>query len=138
MTTTAVQEQEFVTCRVSIDRITLGATHRPDDPQTVTMLKETITTLGLLHPITVKKGENDTYELVAGYHRLQAVKELGWTDIPVRVVAYEDPLQNEWAMIQENLSRKDLTVLDLAYSLGRSKDIYEELHPESRHGKKTK
>jgi len=138
MATTAVKEQEFLTCRVSVDHITLGATHRPADPQNVARLKENITTLGLFHPLMVKKGEHDTFELVAGYDRLQAMKELGWTDIPVRVVAYEDPLQNEWAMIQENLSRKDLTVLDLAYSLGRSKDIYEVLYPESKHGKKTK
>src|SRR5690242_13782081 len=102
--TTPVKEQEFVTCHVSVDRITLGTMPRSDDPQTVAMLKETITTLGLLNPLTVKRGEHDTFELLAGYHRLQAMKELGWTDVPVHVVAYEEKLQNEWAMIQENLS----------------------------------
>jgi hypothetical protein len=138
MAMTAVKEQEFVTCHVRVDRITLGTMPRPVDPQTVAILKETITTLGLLHPPTVKKGEHDTFELLAGYHRFQAMKELGWTEIPVHVVAYDEDLKHEWAMIQENLSRKDLTVLDLAYALGRSKEIYEDLHPESRHGKQTK
>jgi ParB-like chromosome segregation protein Spo0J len=69
MAMTAVKEQEFVTCHVRVDRITLGTMPRPVDPQTVAILKETITTLGLLHPPTVKKGEHDTFELLAGYHR---------------------------------------------------------------------
>ena len=136
MTTSTTKEQGSYET-ISIDRITLGTVQRPNDPQTVAMLKESIARGRLLHPITVKKGEDDTFELVTGYHRLLAIKELGWTEALVLVVE-QTALESEWTAIQENLHRKNLTALDLAWYLGRSKEIYEELHPEAGHGKKTK
>jgi ParB-like nuclease domain len=46
------------------------------------------------------------YELIAGQRRLEAVKRLGWTEVPVHIVNLDDILRGEFA---ENEFRKDLT-----------------------------
>lgn len=95
-------------------------------------LKESIKELGLLNPITVNKHK----VLVSGYHRLQACKELGWQEIPVTIMNF-DNLEAELAQIDENIVRNQLTVLENAEQLKRRKDIYEILHPGSTRTEKT-
>jgi len=88
---------------------------------------DSIRELGLLHPITVT---ND-HELIAGRHRLEACRVLGWTDIPVNVVTL-DALHRELAEIDENLIHNPLTVLERSEHYERRKQIYETLHPETK------
>lgn len=92
-------------------------------------LAESITTIGLLEPLVVQQNRT----LVAGRHRLEALRLLGWPLAPVRVVLLSD-LDAELAEIDENLIRNELTVLDRGVHLARRKEIYEALHPETRHG----
>lgn len=61
--------------------------------------------IGLLQPITV----TEAWRLVAGRHRLEAARSLGWKTIQA-VVVEEDELRNRLAEIDENLQRFDLTV----------------------------
>lgn len=65
--------------------------------------------IGLLQPITV----NVAGVLVAGRHRLEAARSLGWDVISAAVVE-EDDLLNRLAEIDENLQRFDLTVYEQA------------------------
>lgn len=65
--------------------------------------------IGLLQPITV----NVAGALVAGRHRLEAARSLGW-DVISAVVVEEDDLLNRLAEIDENLQRFDLTVYEQA------------------------
>jgi hypothetical protein len=46
------------------------------------------------------------YELIAGQRRLEAVKQLGWTEVAVHVVDLDEIVRGEFA---ENQFRKDLT-----------------------------
>lgn len=87
----------------------------------------------LLEPIVVRPIENDRYKLVAGLHRLEAVKILGWKDIPVHVRTLSD-FQAELAEIDENIVRRELNVLDRAIFLARKKELLEVLRPETKHG----
>lgn len=48
------------------------------------LLKESIASIGLLNSITVRP-ENGGYELIAGHNRLEAVKQLGWKEIPAKI-----------------------------------------------------
>jgi len=48
-------------------------------------LMESIRTLGLLNPPVVRAAEGEGFVLVAGHRRLEALRRLGWTDIPVTV-----------------------------------------------------
>lgn len=92
----------------------------------ITNLKESIEKSGLINPITV----NSDMRLITGYHRLQALRELGKIEIEVRVVDVKD-LQAELMEIDENLIRQELTQLENADQLKRRKQIYEKLFPDS-------
>jgi ParB family chromosome partitioning protein len=92
-------------------------------------LAASIREVGLINPITV----NQNGQLIAGWHRLEAVKLLGWSEIPASVVDMED-LDAELAEIDENLVRHDLEALDYAEEMRRRKVIYLQKHPETGHG----
>lgn len=89
-------------------------------------LAESIGMIGLLNPITVT-GDG---VLVSGLHRLRACSHLGWEKIPV----YVTDVPAELAEIDENLIRVELTALERAEHLARRKQLYEAMHPETRHG----
>jgi ParB family chromosome partitioning protein len=53
----------------------------------------------------------------------------------------EDPysdLRKQLSQYEENLIREQLSLLELCEYLGKSKAIYEELYPETKHGGVTK
>ncbi len=66
---------------VPVDNIVVGARKRPLDEARVAGLEGSIAAVGLLQPIVV----TDTLGLVAGRHRLEAARRLGWKSIPARV-----------------------------------------------------
>ena len=49
-------------------------------------LAECISQYGLLFPIAVRKVNEESYKLLAGYRRLKACKQLGKTEIEVMVI----------------------------------------------------
>ncbi len=90
----------------------------------VSALKKSLESVGLIHPVTVNQDD----ELLAGARRFQAVRELGWEEIPVQVIEKDELLQ-ELVSIDENLCRAPLNNLDLERSLNRGREIYEEIFP---------
>lgn len=103
----------------------------PSGRRTLRHLDELVASIAdlgvLINPITV----TDDRRLVAGYHRLEACKRLGWDTIPATVVT-GDALWAELVEIDENIRRNDPTVLERADLLKRRKDIHEALHPETK------
>ena len=108
---------------------------RAVDPETVTALADSIARLGLQNPIILQKHSDDPglLLLVAGAHRLQAVRDLGWPRIEALVVD-GSPEEISLIEIDENLIRKDLTPLDRASFLAQRKTVYAELHRATRRG----
>jgi ParB family chromosome partitioning protein len=94
-------------------------------------LARSIAAVGLMNPITVTQDNT----LIAGLHRLEAVKLLGWTEIEC-VVSEADGLQAELAEIDENFVRAGLSHRELGDLLLRRKELYEALHPETRQGQR--
>ena len=72
----------------------------------ISRLKESIEEVGLLHPIVVSEKK----ELIAGFRRIEAFKELGKDSIPIHVVNLKDIAKGE---IHENMVRKDFTVSEM-------------------------
>ena len=114
---------------ININEIKGGSNRREALPEDVKALAESIAEIGMMNPITVDLGNN----LVAGLHRLEAAKLLGWTEIECNVREL-DELHAELAEIDENVVRTGLSELELGELLARRKKIYEALHPETKHG----
>ncbi|WP_305116982.1 ParB/RepB/Spo0J family partition protein [Acutalibacter muris] len=114
---------------IPINGIKLNPGRRGAEPEDVETLAKSIAELGLLNPITIDQ-ENT---LIAGRHRLEAAKLLGWTEIECTVTDLQG-LQAELAEIDENFVRKNLSIIDFGNLLLRRKEIYETLHPETKHG----
>lgn len=115
--------------QVSIETIKIKEGRRSLDAVHVEELVSSMGELGLLNPVTIDR-ENF---LIAGMHRLEAAKALGWTGIECTVSSLEG-LQAELAEIDENFVRNDLTAVEYGEMLLRRKEIYEMLHPETKHG----
>lgn len=115
--------------KIKISEIKVGDNRREIDEPNVSQLKESILTIGLINPITVTK-EN---KLIAGAHRLEACKRLGWSEIECNIVGI-DGLKAELAEIDENLIRHNLDYMDEGEQLARRKEIYEVLYPQTKHG----
>ena len=115
--------------QVSIKRIQIREGRRSLDMGHVKELTDSIRELGLLNPLTIDR-ENF---LIAGLHRLEAVKALGWTDVECTVSSLEG-LAAELAEIDENIVRSDISTLEYGEILLRRKEIYETLHPETKEG----
>ena len=112
-----------------IFQIKVNDRRREADQEAVHELANSISKVGLLNPITV----DQEYTLIAGLHRLEAAKLLGWAEIECTVSNLEG-LQVELAEIDENFVRKDLSDDEFRDLLLRRKEIYESLHPETKHG----
>ena len=89
-------------------------------------LIESINNAGLINPITVNKDMT----LISGLHRLEAFKELKKETIPA-IIVNVDKMKAELIEIDENIIRKNLSVLEESEQLKRRKEIYESLHPET-------
>jgi ParB family chromosome partitioning protein len=84
-------------------------------------LAESIKNHGLIQPITVRKGKNGRYQLIAGERRLRASKLAGLTEIPAYIRSASDMQMLEMGLI-ENIQRKDLNPIEVALSFQRLLD----------------
>lgn len=99
----------------------------------ITALERSIQELGLLHPVVV----TPDFALIAGYRRILAAKELGWTNIDVRVVeSLTDAASELKAERDENTCRKDFCPSE-AVALGERLEALERPKAAARkaHGK---
>ena len=115
--------------RIKISNIKINPGRREAEPKAVEELARSIAAVGLMNPVTLD--QNNT--LVAGLHRLEAAKLLGWTEIECTTIGM-DSVQAKLAEIDENIVRTKLNRQELCEQLLRRKEIYETLHPETRHG----
>ena len=89
---------------VPISKITVNPGRREALPGDVKELADSIAEVGLINPIMV----DQSHTLIAGLHRLEAMKLLGRTEIEC-TVSDLDGLQVALAEIDENFVRKDLS-----------------------------
>lgn len=99
---------------------------RPLDSATIDGLTQSVQEVGLINPIRVRR-LGDRYEIVSGHHRFGVCCFLGWAEIPC-IVAEDDDLHAELAMIDENLMRNELSASDRAVQTARRKAIHEEIY----------
>ena len=117
--------------QMKISEIKINPGWRDTQQRNVEELARSIAAVGLMNPITITQDNT----LIAGLHRLEAVKLLGWTEIEC-VVSEADGLRAELAEIDENFVRAGLSHRELGDLLLRRKELYEALHPETRQGQR--
>lgn len=123
--------------RLHVELIDVGERLRAVDPDWVAGIAASMGERGQDTPIRVGRADPETgrYPLRAGAHRLEAAKALGWPTIEARISDAEGPAA-ELEEIDENLMRRELSALDRAVFLAKRKALWEELHPETKHGGK--
>ena len=121
---------------VPVGSIAVGERLRRLDPDYVNAFAATIEDRGLLEPIGVVREDDQLYSLRYGALRLAAACLLGWETIPAQVVEAQWIKDRERRLdeIVSNVMRKELTKLERAQHLAELIAVYEELHPEIRHG----
>jgi ParB family chromosome partitioning protein len=131
LTTLAETPPSLGAQNIAIERIKVRKERRAVDPAKVAELARSISENGLYNPITISSDEH----LLAGLHRLEAVRRLGYTHVPVsRLPVNGGELRAEVIAIEENVVRNDLTELERGDGLLRLKIIYEKLHPQTKIG----
>lgn len=117
---------------MKIKEIKISKNRRLVNDESVTELVSSIREVGLLNPIII----DEKNRLIAGMHRLQALKSLGFDKLKknqYRIVSLKS-IKAELAEIDENLVRCQLDWKEEALVLSRRKEIYEELYPETKRG----
>jgi ParB/RepB/Spo0J family partition protein len=90
---------------LTFDQIDFTANARPTNAAAVVALVNSIRTLGLQVPVTVVERDG-RYLLIAGRHRLEALRVIGEERVPARIVDFDDVEARLWT-ISENLHRSE-------------------------------
>ncbi|MGC9150548.1 MAG: ParB/RepB/Spo0J family partition protein [Microbacter sp.] len=93
------------------------------DEEALMELASSIKEIGIIQPITLRKINDDKYEIIAGERRYRASKLAGLTTIPAYIKTADDDLVMEMALI-ENLQREDLNAIEIALTFQRLLEEY--------------
>src|SRR6202012_1671731 len=88
------------------------------DEQALAELADSIKLQGLIQPITVRRLNAHSYQLISGERRFRASKLAGLTQIPAYVRTANDQQMLEMALI-ENIQRENLNAIEVALSFQR-------------------
>lgn len=83
------------------------------DEEKISELAESIERHGVLQPITVRRMDNNSYQIIAGERRWRAARKAGLREIPAIILKADDLKATEIAMV-ENLQREDLNPVEEA------------------------
>lgn len=84
-------------------------------------LADSIKVHGIIQPLTVRKINDGSYQLISGERRFRASQIAGLTAVPAYVRTANDQEMLEMALI-ENIQRKDLNAIEVAISFQRMID----------------
>ncbi|NJL75353.1 MAG: ParB/RepB/Spo0J family partition protein, partial [Saprospiraceae bacterium] len=88
------------------------------DEEALQELADSIKTYGLIQPITLRRLDRNTYQLISGERRLRASKKAGLAEIPAYVRIANDEEMLEMALV-ENIQRENLNAIEIASTYQR-------------------
>ncbi len=88
------------------------------DEESLGELVVSIKELGIIQPLTVRKIDENKYQLITGERRLRAAAKAGLKKIPAYIREAEDENMLELALV-ENIQREDLDAIEVAISYQR-------------------
>lgn len=83
------------------------------DEEELQTLCDSIVQHGIIQPLTVRKGQNGFYQIIAGERRWRAARMAGLRNVPVVVIDADDKTVMALALV-ENLQRQDLNPMEEA------------------------
>ena len=94
---------------------------RDFDEEALAELADSIRTLGVIQPVTVKPTENGLYIIISGERRWRASQLAGVEVLPAYIRDVDDTNLHAMALV-ENVQRQDLNAIEIALSLQRLVD----------------
>lgn len=86
---------------------------REFDEEAMQELADSIAEIGIIQPITLRKMDNDTYQIIAGERRWRASQMAGLNTIPAYIRTADDEYMMQMALV-ENIQREDLNAIEIA------------------------
>ena len=86
---------------------------RDFDEESLRELSDSIAEIGIVQPITLRKMDDGTFQIIAGERRWRASKQAGKQSIPAYIRTADDENVMEMALI-ENIQREDLNSVEIA------------------------
>ncbi|MBR2379992.1 MAG: ParB/RepB/Spo0J family partition protein [Paraprevotella sp.] len=97
---------------------------RDFDQESLNELADSIAEIGIVQPITLRKMEDGTFQIIAGERRWRASKLAGKQSIPAYIRTADDENVMEMALI-ENIQREDLNAVEIALAYQHLLEQYE-------------
>ena len=88
------------------------------DPEAMEELTDSIRTLGIIQPLTLRKTGPASYQIISGERRYRAAIAAGLQTVPAYIRQADDAAMLEMAIV-ENIQREDLDAIETALSFQR-------------------
>jgi len=88
------------------------------DPESLQELADSIRTLGIIQPLTLRQTGPTSFQIISGERRFRAAQVAGLTHVPAFIRQADDAAMLEMAIV-ENIQREDLDPIDTALSFQR-------------------
>jgi ParB family chromosome partitioning protein len=105
---------------IDIDRIQANPLQPRDkfDNDRMVELTDSIKTMGIIQPITLRRIDRHQYQIISGERRYRAAKAAGLRFIPAYIREANDHQMFEMALV-ENIQREDLNPIEVALSYSK-------------------
>ena len=88
------------------------------DEETIAELADSIRSIGIVQPITVRKAASSKYQIISGERRYRAARLAGLKTVPAYIREADDSGMLEMAIV-ENIQRENLDAVETALSFRR-------------------
>ena len=96
---------------------------REFDPVALQELADSIAEIGIIQPITLRKMNDNSYQIIAGERRYRASIQAGLKTVPAYIRTADDENVMEMALV-ENIQREDLNSLEIALAYQQLMEQY--------------
>lgn len=91
------------------------------DEEALDELADSIRQLGIIQPVTLKKGNNGKYIIISGERRWRAAQRADLKSLPAYIREVDDENLHAMALV-ENIQRQDLNAIEIALGMQRLLD----------------
>lgn len=97
---------------------------RTFDEEALAELASSISELGIIQPLSLRKVGSNEYQIIAGERRYRAAKLAGLSSVPAYIRTANDAELTEMALI-ENIQREDLNAIEIALTFKKLIEQYD-------------